>query len=373
MSTDLPLPSDSSSLDHSETNSHPLQSQSRAQHRLHAPVQELRTQIVTACWESFDPALCKRARKMGMCGIAPLAKFHANALPTVSLGRCRDRLCPTCAKFRASKLSARITPIVQRARSVRMVTLTMPQCGRDLGERVDDLHAAMRKLRARKSWKERVTGGVFVVEVTRGQADKHWHVHAHLLIEGSYYSFDALKHDWSESVGAISNVWINAVHDREKGVGYVTKYLSKGTDVASWSDAHVRMFAKQMHRRRIVGTFGKWHRVKLGSLDQEDSTKATGTVEVSMTALEDFIDQDDAARRKAAPLLTQISKTWRLLLAPHTPQLRIERDRITPDLFEDIRLHFLALQDGTPPNDQDAPSQEPPPQAVATLWTQTYR
>lgn len=314
--------SSSSYLVHSETTSDPLDCQSRAQYRIHAPVRRLREQTINALWHCDDPRLTKRAQKLGLCCIAPTVYVGVGCTPTCSPGRCRDRLCPTCAMFRAGSLRSRIKRLVTKARSVRFVTLTMAPVATGLGECVDALMAAMRLMRALEVWKRHVEGGIFVVEVTRGATGKHWHVHAHLLIEGEYFPHDLLHDAWSRAVGSASRVEIKALHDREACISYMAKYMAKSTAMDSWTHDEIREYALGMHRRRIVGTFGTWHRCKVDVLDAEPVKPPKASLDISFVAVEAVMEADVEFREKAAPLLSRLSATWRLLLAPYRQGLQ---------------------------------------------------
>lgn len=349
------------SLEDSETKPHPLRLQSTPQYRIHAPVQSLRTRTICLFWDSNDPRLTKRAEKMGACCVSPTVYVGKGCKPTCSPGRCRDRMCPTCAIHRSQTLHARIGGLTTRARSIRQVELTMPMTKDDLGTRVDNLLACMRRLRAMKRWRERVKGGVFVIEATRGAKDTHWHVHAHLLIEGEYYSFDALKSDWSSAVGQTANVWIQAVHDRTKAARYVTKYLSKGTDVEEWTDEQLVEYGLLMHRRRVVGTFGTWHRCKLHDLDENAPKPPRASHALSFAYLEGCIVTNSCNLASAAPLLSRLSRTWRLLMHAHTGKVEFDPTPLEPADFEELTDVLLAFTETVPVSAPSPAAPKPPP------------
>lgn len=361
------------SLDPSETNPHPLHVQSGAQHRIHAPVAKLRNRTIEVFWTSDRLALQKRAQKLGACCVSPTVYVGTGAKPTCSPGRCRDRLCPTCAIHRATTLRQKIQALCNRARSLRFLTLTMPASKEPLGKRVQALHDAMRRLRAMKRWKTLVTGGIFVTETTTGEAGKHWHVHAHLLIEGDYYPFECIRSDWSHAVGAKSIVHIEAVHDREKAAMYVSKYLAKGTDLENWTDEQLIEYAEEMHRRRSVGTFGKWHRCKVDNLDENAEKPPKATHALSFTFVESMLAQSPEIRERAAPLLARLSRTWRLLMLPFVGVAGSKWEPTTPKDFDEITsilMEFAAPVQIV----QDAPKHSASQQSErTTLFDHSYR
>lgn len=329
----------------SETKQHPLGSQSRAQYRIHAPYKVLREVTVNALWESGRPDLGKRAEKMGMCCIAPTVYVGKGAIPSCSPGRCRDRLCPTCAMFRAGSLRSRLRRMLEKSNAVRFLTLTMAPVSKDLGKCVDALHQAFRKLRKSAAWLEHVRGGCFVIEVTRGGDGTHWHVHAHVLVDGVYFPHEILHEAWSTAVGSRSRVEIKALHDREGAVGYLTKYLAKGTAPSSWTHAEICEYALQMHRRRVVGTFGKWHRIKADNLDVEEPAPIKPDVDLSFVAVEAVLDAEPEIRRDAAPLLSRLSATWRLLMKPYVVDVQWLDAPLDAKAFASLTTVLLEIQE----------------------------
>lgn len=309
--------SESTYLVDSETKRHPLKLQSRAQYRIHQPVRALRDLTINALWYSEKPALIRRADKIGMCSVAPTVFVGRGCIPTCSPGRCRDRLCPTCAMFRAGTLRTRLRQLLVKSRSVRFLTLTMAPVSKDLGKCVDALHDAFRRMRKTLDWKDHVRGGAFVIEVTRGLRGSHWHVHAHVLVDGVYFPHDILHRLWSSAVGEASRVEIKALHDREGAVSYLAKYMAKSTALGSWTHEEICEYAEQMHCRRTVGTFGTWHRMKMDHLDANAEKPKRADCELSYVVVEAVLDADERIRESAAPLLSRLSATWRLLMTPY--------------------------------------------------------
>lgn len=249
------------SLDPTETKSHALGCQSDAQLRIHRTVAELRTRTILAFSQHAHLSLNRRADRLRMCCVAPVLCVEAGRVPVLSPGRCRDRMCPTCARHRGHVCRERIRSLVLKADSVRLITLTQPAASDDLGPAIDRLLAAFQKLRRHAAWKAHVRGGLFVVEVTRGEAGKHWHAHLHVLAEGTYMPQKVLAEAWSVAIGQAAVCDIRATHSRIGAANYVTKYVTKGADCETWSDRELCDYALGIHRRRLYGTFGKWHKV----------------------------------------------------------------------------------------------------------------
>ena len=362
-----------------ETNQHPLQMQSRPQHALHAPVRQIRERTIDCLLASADPALHKRAEKLGFCGHSPTVRFEKGRLPVCLPGRCRDRVCPTCARFRARDLRRRLTPLLQRANSLRFITLSMPADARSLRDRTLALWSAFRSMRRTGIWKRHVRGGVALHESTTGTAGTHWHVHLHVLVEGTFFEHSLLKAAWSQAVGSEAICYIKPVHDRAGAARYVTKYITKGCDVEKWTDAQIREFATGMHRLRSVATFGTWHAQRLEKLDEENKPPTLPAREISYAALADAFDSGTLSHEKAAPLLSKLSATWRLLMQPYLSNATYIEAEPTPDDLADVTeflCDFLDAHDAA----LDALAQDPEPRSrdapitpMARLLPDSYR
>jgi hypothetical protein len=235
--------------------------------------------------------------------------------------------------------------MLEKSRAVRFVTLTMAPVAKDLGECVDALHRAFRKLRKSDAWKQCVRGGCFVIEVTRGASNTHWHVHAHVLVDGEYFPHAMLHDAWSVAVGKASRVEIKALHDREGAVAYLTKYLAKGTAPNSWTHAEICEFALQMKGRRVVGTFGTWHKTKTDGLDDEVPAPAKPDVDLSFVAVEAVMDAEPELRRDAAPLLSRLSATWRLLMKPYVSDVHWLDAPLDAKAFASLTTLLLEIQE----------------------------
>ena len=298
----------------SETNPHPLDVQSQAQHRLHAGVKEERRKVIDAFISSNKPTLIKRSRKLGLCGVSPVVRLERGRRPALCPGRCRDRLCPLCSRLRGQQVRHRVKALVAKANSVRFVTLTMKKSDEPLGQRIDALLKSFSMLRRRTFWKERCKGGLFVVETTRGRKGEHWHVHLHVLVEGDYIAQSALKAEWKAVTDGSEVVDIRACHDRGKAVAYVCKYVSKGTEISEWGEETLCDYAEGVHRRRLMGTFGSWHRVDVNEDRETDEPGELPRHGTTWAKLKAAIDAGTLDRDETVRALWQLGYCWRLLL-----------------------------------------------------------
>lgn len=307
----------SSSLDPSEISSHPLARQSRAQYAMHSRTWRHRARVIDAMIKDNTPSMGRRAGKLGMCCISPTIFVQKSKLPICVADRCRDRMCPTCQAFRAGEVRRKLEACLNRCSSVRMLTLTMKHAENDVGKCVDEIIEAFKRLRVVKAWKQHVRGGAFIIETTTGATGEHWHVHMHVLIEGVYWDQRDVQAAWSTAVGSQAICDIRAIHDRNNAVRYVTKYVTKSFDAEKWSDEQLCEYAKGMHRRRLMNTFGKWHSVKIDQLNDPMTAVPKDSIRVPVSLLLSAIEQNEVNINACGPQLGLLGKVWRNMMEPY--------------------------------------------------------
>lgn len=172
---------------------------------------------------------------------------------------CGNRFCTTCAPRRAFRVRNRIRWILKNHRkkaghTLKMITLSTSNC-KDLDAGVNQLVAAFRRLRQRDIWKNHVSGGATVIEVTGRPND--WHPHLHILCYSRFIPWQKLRSAWTK-VSAGTAVYIQNVDD-SKALAYVTKYITKSDVPAFLSDD----LSKVLSRFRLFQRFGDWHSLRI--------------------------------------------------------------------------------------------------------------
>jgi hypothetical protein len=116
---------------------------------------------------------------------------------------------------------------------------------------LSDLLTGFRKLRRRRFWKDRISGGCFVVEaVSRGTLH---HLHLHAIVYGAFLPWDTLKALWQDITGA-SGVYVQRI-PRKAAVSYLTKYLSKTPE----DPETMKELSEELKGARFFQPFGDWH------------------------------------------------------------------------------------------------------------------
>ena len=146
-------------------------------------------------------------------------------------------------------------------------------------------------------------GGAYVIETTTGKSGDAWHVHMHVLADGTFWTQSELQDAWSAAVGERSVVDIRAIHERQNAIRYVTKYVTKSFDAEKWTDQQLCEYARGMHRRRLMGTFGKWHKVKIHELNDPMNAVPKDSVRVPVSLLLTAIEQQEVNENAVAPQL----------------------------------------------------------------------
>lgn len=364
----------SSRLGPPETTSQFLREQSHQQRLIHGPTWPERQRLIEVFEAADDEALLKRAGKMALCCVTPMLRIETGRAPVLSPGRCRDRMCPLCARHRGFNARRRIKGLLQKSDSLRMITLDRQKIDKPLDWRIDEMAAAFRKLRRTEIWKRHVSGGLFVIEVTRGAKNDHWHVHMHVLIEGSYFDWKGLKAAWQASLQAEGDTHIEAVHHRERAANYVTKYITKGADTKDWTDEHICEFAHGVHRRRLYGTFGKWHKADVTADTDHDGHEHAPRHQISWSMLMEGIRSGSLCPHDTPRLLARLGPIAERLLGHWCPPREALDIRPNAPDFEQLTLWALDVVGRTPPPQTTEPQRPPPIDTITRpLWTESYR
>lgn len=145
-----------------------------------------------------------------------------------------------------------------------MLTLTLRHSRTLLVDQIKRLYVCFNNLRRRQAWRDHVVGGVAFLELKVSERDDLWHVHLHVLCEGSFWDQREISREWHAVTGDSSIVDVRRVQDGPLAAVYVTKYVTKPADNS--------VFARREKLDEIIcslrGTklclpFGTWRSLKL--------------------------------------------------------------------------------------------------------------
>ncbi len=232
---------------------------SATQRRLLGPRLGEQCRVIMAVAASDPPGAERRAARINCCCQCVSVGTSAVGVPAVRMHRCRDRLCQICQRYRRIQTTERVLAMVRSMTSPKLLTLTLADDGAPLSDRLDRLVASYRRLRQRTIWSANVEGAAAVMEITRGQSNRHWHVHLHVLIDAEYIPQHVLSAEWFAATGDSPIVDIRAVHSGEQAAKYLAKYAAKGTDTGALTLDLLIEYVDAMHRRRTLITSGSMH------------------------------------------------------------------------------------------------------------------
>ena len=216
---------------------------------------------------SGNDALRKRAHRLGACCCCPTFRDNGDGKMGVSLARCRDRLCPLCARRRGWTATAKVAAIVRTFNAPRLVTLTLKSNADHLSACVTRLFKSFAELREFEEWDSRVKGGVWALEITRNTTTGLWHAHLHIITDGQYLPQPMLKKLWREITGDSYIVDVRAVHDRAEAARYVAGYIAKPAHAADWPMQSIAEYAVALHGKRLMQPFGS---ARKAIIDEDD-------------------------------------------------------------------------------------------------------
>ncbi len=191
---------------------------------------------------------------------------------------CKDRFCPKCAKYLSRRAKKAIKAIVKEQglwergsrHKLKFITLTCE----NFPERMviwglERLNIWFANLVRRSIWKKNMRGWLKRIEVTKGQ-DGNYHLHIHVLAEGSFIPQSELSDIWRDILS--KDDWRGVVVDiREvKGVGKAIKEIAKYCFKPNGLSIEDKAFLSKSFTKRRLYSFGGLWAWLLKGVDIED-------------------------------------------------------------------------------------------------------
>jgi len=176
--------------------------------------------------------------------------------PKKIIPNCGSRTCIYCRDKTITKTLARKNMQKRKAENVRFMTLTLKSLP-NLDRRTTDIvRGYFRKLIRRKGWKKYVTGGLYVIEVTR--TNQGYHYHFHVLYQGKYFPYPELQYLWKKITGESYIVWLSSISDASGAFNYLLDYVGKVEKGNIKREDYDRAFKGI----KLVQFFGTWTKIK---------------------------------------------------------------------------------------------------------------
>ncbi|NIM50454.1 MAG: protein rep [Gemmatimonadales bacterium] len=171
---------------------------------------------------------------------------------------CHDRFCLPCANERSRAIALNVADAT-KGKTLRFLTLTVRSQRESLANRLDHLYNSFQKLRRRRFWTKRVTGGMAFLEVKWSSVSQRWHPHFHVLVEGRYLPYAELRKYWYAVTADSHVIDIRLIRDHRKCTQYVTKYCSKPLNKTfTRLPEQLDECVEALKGRKLVVTFGDW-------------------------------------------------------------------------------------------------------------------
>lgn len=148
--------------------------------------------------------------------------------------------------------------------TLRLLTLTLAAQPVPLVDQVQRLYDAFRVFRRRPLVRNRMTGGVYFLEITYNERTDRWHPHLHVVFEGGYLPHEVAKTTWFDVTGDSYIVDIRSLNGASGAATYVAKYATKAVAASVWTIPHLLDEAmRALTGRRCFQVFGDWRHLHL--------------------------------------------------------------------------------------------------------------
>jgi len=225
-----------------------------------------------------SPARLDRFRN---CGSGCVVEWHPEEKRwRLSANYCRDRCCQPCGAARSHQVEAALRSWIDD-RPLRFVTLTLRHTPHlTLAEQLKRLYDCFGCLRRRIWWKDKVKGGVAILELKLGH-DALWHPHLHILLESKFLPQKGLSHEWFAVTGDSYIVDVRLVGGTDNELRYVCKYVGKPLDSSVYNRAPMLdEFVRAIKGKRLILPFGTWHKLNLDA----ESKQSIGWITIGSLA-----------------------------------------------------------------------------------------
>lgn len=231
----------------------------------------------------------------------------------IRTNKCRDRFCEACAGEKRRLISANLTRQLPNQR-LRLITFTLKSSATALGNQLDRLYESFRKLRRRKPFRNKITGGVAFFEVTINPTTHLWHPHLHVICSGTYLQQRELQRHWHDITTDSYIVDVRLILNPAHAGGYVAKYASKSLPSGVWQNSkHLDEAIFELSHRRTFQTFGTWKNLHLSKHPEDDTQWET------IGPLAYFLIQAEHHDPIAIDILSQIRKAPPLEIESEAP------------------------------------------------------
>lgn len=242
-------------------------------------------------------------RRFGRCGETAWLLRDTNDPDRYRLAtnRCRHRWCEACSRDRQRIIVANLRTVMD-GHTLRLLTLTLASQPLPLEWQVRRLYDAFRVFRRRPLVKNRMTGGVYFLEVTFNERTDRWHPHLHVVFEGGYLPHEVAKATWLDVTEDSYIVDVRPLNGAGGAASYVAKYATKAVGASVWT--HPRLLDEAMRAltgRRCFQVFGDWRGLHLSKPPDDN------TIWEAVCTLADLIRRAQTGDQESRRILCEIA------------------------------------------------------------------
>lgn len=179
--------------------------------------------------------------------------LHCGEMITVAQ-YCGNRFCVVCGSYKRKRIQSRLKHIFSLVKQdyeyrLKFLTLTIGN-QKEIKPAVKHLCHSFSKFRNSKEWRQKVLGGIYVIEVTGSPGA--WHVHIHAIVLAKYYDVYQISKTWKKySGGKIVDIRIARTNTLST---YLSKYISK----SSVKSEYLNHVSSEMKSIRLINPFGNF-------------------------------------------------------------------------------------------------------------------
>lgn len=169
--------------------------------------------------------------------------------------KCSDRTCQECRDRTYWKLFKSWFKLAEDMSNPKLLTLTMKNKPDLKREYIRALRGQFTRLLHRKYYKERITGGLYVIELkNKGNG---WNIHLHALIDtkpgfDGYLLQKKISDDWFDITQEDMVVDIRKAYNPKASLRYILKYLTKPPQI----NGEIELYNEVLKKTRLIQTFG---------------------------------------------------------------------------------------------------------------------
>lgn len=183
---------------------------------------------------------------------------------------CKLRVCPVCRRVIQRRSARRVLDFMDSRPNLKwqFQTFTLKHAKTELTVQLNRLVRCFRRLRQRKLWRESVSTGYAVIEVTfhpkgslsqsgRIREQSEWHPHLHVLAATEFIDWGLLRKAWFDITGDSDNIDCQLVQSSTHAAHYVAKYIGKPPDLHLRAEpSRAAEYYKALNHRRLLMPFG---------------------------------------------------------------------------------------------------------------------